>query len=384
MGHLTRLLPAVVYDPLVVGTNVWRDDLGFEMDNLSVHHTAYGGYWTLGFGLNGRRSHIEDWLDSGLARHVELYSPSLDIIWEGFVNKVSGNIGSLSVQVGPLLDMANRIKVAYSTVDTSVTPPAVGIRETTTWGNDTVSQARYGIISKVISVSGSTAANAAQLRTVRLSDLARPARTETDNLESSVHPSATVECLGYAHWLNTYVCDLTTTGTQNASVKLQAVLAAEPNGIFSTDYSSLTANTTPVGAYDRDLRPAATIMKAIVALGDTAFNRWTFAFGPGRKPFYAAIPLAVKYERTLGDPRQALTLPAGIEVMPWDARAGQWAFYTDLLIGKNEPASFRDDMRYLFIEEATFTVPWGLTLTGSRLQKGEQLLARLGLGGTIA
>ena len=139
-----------------------------------------------------------------------------------------------------------------------------------------------------------------------------------------------------------------------------------------------------MGAFDRDMRPASTIVKAIVALGDAAFNRWAFAFGPRRKAYYAAIPTTVFYERSLGDPRQPLTLQSGAEVMPWDAKAGRWAFYTDLLIGKNQPVAFREDPRYLFIEEATYTVPWGLTLTGSRLQRGEQLLARLGLGGTTA
>lgn len=386
MGYEQRSLSLLAFEPLVRGTGIIDDSLGTRIESLRVEHTASGGYWSLTFTLKGRQEEIEGWADDGLGRHMILYNTGLDIIWEGFVNRVSANIGSLSLDRGPLMEIANRVKVIYSTVDTSTDPPTVGIRASTAYANDTSSQNSYGIVERIVSVSGADDTAAEQIRDVTLEDSKDPLTDETDNLESSVEPSATIECLGYYHWLGAYTVDLTTTGEQDADAKVQAVLTADPNSLFSTDYTFIDSNTTQVGAYDSDFRTALSVIQGLVATGDSSFNRWLFGFGPNRRAFYNAIPTDVAYQRRLSDPEQRLEVfGSNTQVLPWDAQAGLWTFYTDLLIGRTRGATdFRTDPRYLFIEQATFTAPWGLTLRGAKVARLAQLLSRKGLGGTYA
>jgi hypothetical protein len=339
----------------------------------------------LRFNLADRQSKIEDWIEDGLGRHIELYNPALELIWEGFVSRVRGNIGGLSIARGPHLSIANRVRVIYSTVDTTVTPPAMGVRRPTDVANNTDSQAAYGIIERNISVGGVTEANAEQIRDTALDELKDPETSETDNLASSSAANVTVECLGYFHWLKAYTYASATTGTENASAKIENVLAADPNGIFSTDYNDVTENTTAVGAYEQDSRTAMQIIKGIVGLGDTSFNRYLFGFYQDRKARYGAMPTDTEYQRSLLEPEQKLArYGVGGRVMPWDAQAGEWVFYTDLLVGRSQPSERRLDPRYLFIEQSAFTLPWALSLQGSRSGRLDQLLARLGLGGTSA
>jgi hypothetical protein len=375
----------LAFEPLWIGTDLKTDSLGFHMDSLQVTRTAFGGYWTLRFNLADRQSKIEDWIEDGLGRHIELYNPALELIWEGFVSRVRGNIGGLSIARGPHLSIANRVRVIYSTVDTTVTPPAMGVRRPTDVANNTDSQAAYGIIERNISVGGVTEANAEQIRDTALDELKDPETSETDNLASSSAANVTVECLGYFHWLKAYTYASATTGTENASAKIENVLAADPNGIFSTDYNDVTENTTAVGAYEQDSRTAMQIVKGIVGLGDTSFNRYLFGFYQDRKARYGAMPTDTEYQRSLLEPEQKLArYGVGGRVMPWDAQAGEWVFYTDLLVGRSQPSERRLDPRYLFIEQSAFTLPWALSLQGSRSGRLDQLLARLGLGGTSA
>ena len=123
-------------------------------------------------------------------------------------------------------------------------------------------------------------------------------------------------------------------------------------------------------------------MKGVVSIGDSSFNRWLFSVGKGRKAYYSAVPTTTAYQRALAAPEQRLEVyGAGTRVYPWEARAGRWTFYTDLLVGKAPAAERRSDPRFLFVEQATFTLPWGLTLDGSDFGKLDQALAKMGLDG---
>lgn len=385
MNRQSIALPLSIYRPLVQGGE-WLYDATFSNTNLDAVWTAYGGYWSLSFTVEGSQLIVEEWLEEGLGRHIEMSSPALEIAWDGFVSSVTANIGALSITRGPLLDtVANEIMVEFSTVDTSTTPPTMGIRASTPWAFHADSQAKYGIILRVISLSGASPANAAQVRDMAIDEFAEPQMDEQDNLSSSAHPSATINCLGYFHWLDAYTVGLTTVGDQDADAKMQAVLAADPNAIFSTDYSRIASNTTQVGAYDVDNRKAATVIKGLVSLGDTTNARWLFGFGAGRQAIYRAAPTDPIYQRRLGSPEQVLgTYGDGGRVQPWSAQPGERVLYTDLLIGKSEQVDIKDDPRYLFIEQATFTAPWGLALDGARVGRLDQFLAQLGLGGTSA
>lgn len=394
-------LPLVIRQPLVIGTTVLHDDLATRAESLKVVHTAWGGFWQLSFQIQGSQGEIEDWIDDGLGRDVTLHGPALDVIWEGFVSQVSGNIGSLSITRGPLLDtVANRVYVEYAVdesepLDSGVVapifdppvpifrppappPPALPAN----WYEDTDSQAKYGIIERVLTAGELTVTNAEEMAQTALEKWKEPQTDEKDNLESSASPSVTVTCLGYVHWLKAFTYTSAVGTTANASAMVQNFLGADPNSIFSTDYANVNANTSQVMDSYPDQAPAWDALKGVVSIGDSSYNRWLFGIGKDRKAYYSAAPTTTAYQRALAAPEQRLEVyGAGTRVYPWEARAARWTFYTDLLVGKAPAAERRSDPRFLFVEQATFTLPWGLTLDGSDFGKLDQALAKMGLDG---
>jgi hypothetical protein len=191
--------------------------------------------------------------------------------------------------------------------------------------------------------------------------------------------------LGYAHWLKTYTYHEDTIGSQNADVKLEAVLGADPNAIFSTDYSHIVANAVAMQEQEINRRTAWNVTQAITAVGDTANNRMAFGIYKDRTAWYQQIPTSPMYERRLSAPTQSLQrYRSGSTVMPSSALSGEWVFYTDLLIGRLPGDSFRQDPRYLFIEEKSYRTPGALTLQGAKVARLDQMLAQLGLKGSSA
>jgi hypothetical protein len=378
-------LPIIVREPIWIGTNLIDDALGFYAEGTQVTWTSFGGYWSARFGITGRQSQIERWLEEGLGRDITIFSPSLVTVFEGVVNSVNASIGGLTLSRGPFLDIANKVKLAYSTVDTTVTPPAVGVRTSTDWAEDADSQTLYGVRERVISVGGISVSNADLVRDTALNELKDPETDEQVNLTSSVVPSVIVEVLGYGRLLETYVYNDTTTGTANISTKIQNVLAADPNSTFSTDYTEIETNATQVGQYEQDDRTAMNIIKGLVALGNAASERTLFGIYADRKARYETVPSAVKYQRSVRRSEQALEIyGTGQRVLPWNVESGEWIFFTDLLSAQSPETERRLDLRFTLIEEATYTAPWGLSLKGGKVNRLDQLMARLGLAGSPA
>lgn len=382
-------LPLIVYDSLVRTGVLIDDNWTTKVTSLSAQWQMYGGHWSLNHTANVSQSVGEEWLDDGIGRHLELYAPSAIKIWEGFVNSITFNVGGVSITRGPLIGgVQNRNSVAYSTVDTSTTPPTMGIRESTAWAEDSISIARYGQHEEVISVGGATATSAAQISATALAERAEPPTSESDNLANSAVPSITIAALGYIHWLGTYAVDLTTVGEQNASAKLAAVLGADPNGIFSTNYGGIETNTIQVGAYDRDYRTADTIVQAIVGLGNVTNERMMFTIQNGRIAEYKTVPSSPAYQRRIAAAAARLeNYQQGGWVQPYEADPGEIVFYTDLLAGK-PPATTntiaKSDPRYLRIERSTYNLPVAMSLQGEQFSQLDQIMKRYGLGGTTA
>lgn len=356
------------------------DSLASQINGYSQVIKAIGGYWTSRFSVNYSLVRAEDWIDR-LGYHFEAYSPSLVRIWEGFVNKVTLNVGPLSVVRGPLVDIVNRIKVEYSIIDTSTSPPTFG-RDDTGIANNTNSQDRYGIIEKIIGASGRTAATALDQRDTWLAENALPETGHQFNSSGRATPSITVELLGYIHWLALYVYNQTTnTGTQEAQQKIEDILDADPNSLF-TDFSGIETPTNPVDVkrWENDDNEALGLVKSIVSLGDEDNVRWLFGIYNDRRAEYRAVTDEIKYQQKLSDQKQRTETLAGDEVKPWEVLPGYWLQYTDLLVGRSVPPERRDDSRMEFLESVTFTAPWGLSHSGSKVGTLNQKLAKLGLG----
>lgn len=349
-------------------------------DRYSHTINALGGWWEASFTIKDNQRGVEDWLADGLGRHIEVYNPAQNLIFEGFVNSVSANLGPLAIERGPLLDIANRARVIYSTVDTSTSPPTVGVRAATGTSNDTTSQGQYGIIEQVLSVGGSTQTEAEQIRDTYIAEHKDPETSQEINLSTGDDISVTINILGYVHWLF-YTYSSTTTGTQNLSAKMTAILGQDPNSIFSTDYGKVTANTLQVKAYEQDNDVAWDLIKGLVSQGDASDNRYIFGIYADRKAVYGAVPTTIEYYQQLSDQERRITNQAGTRIEPWDVLPGKWLFISDLLIGRTTETTLRFDPRAVFVESVSYTTPWGLRIQGGKVSTLAQKLAKFGLAG---
>lgn len=367
-----------VFDPLVKSDN-FIENINSTQNTYRHTINTFGGYWDASFTISDKQEKLENWLSDGLGRHIEVFDEAQNKIWEGFINEIRLGLGGLQVTRGPLLNIGNRVRLMYSTVDTTTSPPIVGIRTTTAISNDTDSQSLFGIINKILSSGGTTSTDADEIVSNYLAEYTQPDTSQSlTNQRSSLNVQ--VSCLGYFHWLN-YPYNNTTTGTQNLSTKIEAILGDDPNGFISSDFSKITANTLQVPAFENDNDIAMGLIKGLVSLGDTSDNRHTFGIYSDRIAEYEAIPTDIAYQNRLSDPEQRIETLTGKRVNPWNVLPARWLFIPDFLIGQSIPDNLRDDPRSIFIESVTYTAPWGISIQGGKTDRLSQKLARLGLGG---
>lgn len=383
--HRSRELSIIVSDPLYYSSRSYSERLTNQIDDFSHELRAIGGYWAATITINDSQRKIEDWIEYGLGRHIEVYNPALDKIGEYFVDSMSAALGPFQYEIGPLLDIGNRISVTYSEVDSVTEPPTVGIRVTTAVANNAISQARYGIIHKIYSINEAIATDATQLRDMLVDDPTRafPATSRSSNLSGQSGPSVTLNCLGYWHWLKTYYYENSATGDVDLSTKIQDVLGDDPNGIFSTDYEQITTNTTQVPDYGSGERDGEAILKDLNSRGDAGNNPYTIGFYNNRVLVYRAVPTAVEYQQRITGNRGIADI-GDEKIEPWDVTPAEYLFYPDFLVGRHPPItteSLGTDPRVGFIETVSFRSPYDLSVNGIKLSNVDQVLARRGMGG---
>lgn len=342
-----------------------------------------GGYWSSSIKMSGSEIDLDEWVEDGIGRHIEVYNPGGVLIWEGFVNKVSISSGEDTFSIGPLVEIANKVTVTYSTINNDVDPPLIGARETTASASNSDSQDLYGIWEKIIGLNGATQADAEQLRDMLVNDPTRalPATSGDVSLSGGGALSLSLDLLGYWHWLNAYFYLNAATGDVNLSQKIQDILAADPNGIFSTDYTQIASNTSQVSDSGTGERPTDAIMIDLNSRGDSLDNPYSMGFYEGRQLVYQPIPNEIAYHKRRGKP---MTTPIGGKVDPWDVQPAEWFFRPDFLIGRHPPitkATLGTDPRSGLIETVKYSTPWGLSVNGVKLSEVDQVLAKRGMGG---
>ncbi len=391
--HQTTGLSINVFQPTIVLTEATENGAvyipeGGHFANLTNDLSAYshiltavGGFWEAKITMLGPQLTLERWLQQGLGKHIVAKDEGANTVWEGYVDKVTINAAGLSTVVGGLRDMANRASVIYSTTDMSVDPPQVGIRDETPISEDADSQRRYGILMQVLSTGGVTATAALQIRDMYVAERSKPAMTKQLDLSgTSGQQSITLDCLGYHAWLS-YIFRSTTTGEQNASAKLAAVLDADVNALFSSANASIATNTEQIKAFETRNETAWAHVKDIVGRGDASDDRQLFGIGPGRFVTYGPAPTEVEYHQYITGESQQVTTVNGAAVKPWQVRPGKWLRFPDLLAGHTFPTDLRDSPRSMFIERAIYTAPYGLQLEGGPTDRIPQLIAGMGLSG---
>lgn len=360
-----------------------------QVSSYQHRNEAVGGYWSASFAIPNRVIDIDQWLMEGLGLHIEVCDPNLEIVWEGFVNQVDATMGSLSVTRGPLLDIGNRAEILYSPLDTTATPPTQGNQTSTGQSNDTNSQARWGVIHKVLNGGGMIPATATQVLAMYMNENTEPRTTQTLGSMGGV-PQVTVHCEGYVKRLGSYIYTNSAVGTTNASTKILNILAADPAGVFSIVRSNIWANTLQVALYEMDYRAAWDILKPLIVRGDANYARYVFGVYAGQFAEYRGILSSTDtvidkrgdYLQRLDSPDQRITTVTGEIVHPWEVLPGRWLFLPDFLPGLTQPILWRRiDPRYLFVESVTYTAPMGIQIQGGRINRLTQQLEQFGLGG---
>ncbi len=378
----SKSLNVAVYEPLIQGEQ-FLFDISDHLNSYEHETTATGGYWQASIKIVDRQHRLEDWFERGLDRRIVVRNPDGLVVWEGFVNRITLNLGGLTKSTGPLLNIANKVRLVYSYIDTSADAPVLGIRVTTGWSEDTASQARWGIMEKVLSSGGVTPTNAAAIVDDYLRENAKPETDEDHNLGGNQsEPTMDLELLGYVHRFGTYIYNSTTTGVMTLRNKLIDIIGDDPNDLISSDTSHIGTNTLSVPAWDDDDRVAWNVIKEMTAKGDAADNRYLFGVYEGRKVHYSQVEDSIDYYQALSDPAQRIITPTGQVIAPWDVQPGKWLFASDFLIGRVPDATnLREDPRAEFIESVVFRTPWSLTIRGNKVRRLDQKLARLGLAG---
>jgi hypothetical protein len=370
-------LTAIIYEPLVIGGgSIFVADANIT----SYTHTisANGGFDSMTIGIADDRLSLDEWIEKGIARHIEIYSQTGVLVFEGFVNVIRGAIGAYQVSVGALMDIGNRVSVAYAPVYTDSSPPSVGAQTVTTVADDDTSQERYGIIEKVINGGRVTDTEAELIRDTYLKEQAYPATASEVSVGSSAQPSVTLECLGYWYWTNCYVYNDTDSGTIQVDERIPEIIEDDPNSFFPSPVVDTNNSIVPEES-DED-KIAMAHLKELLALGGASDQRYTLGFYADRKAYYREVPSTVAYKMALSDQGQKIKTFEGALVYPWDIRPAQWIFISDALIGRYTGADLYEDPRYMFIEQVNYTAPWNVRLTGSRVSTFAQIMAKFGLG----
>jgi len=345
-----------------------------------------GGYISATGEVTENRGMIEDWIEYGLGRHVEVYADGGQI-FEGFVNQLDVRYGPLTYNIGPLLDITNRCLVWYSPINYETDPPTVGASTPSTLAQDTTSQARYGIIENQLSTGECSDTDAEYYRDMFLAENAQPKTTKDIAFgQGEAAFGVTLTIVGYGAWLGKYTYDSSSILFTTSSAKILTILQAAPNvGMFNTAASygiQTNATIAPVGEADQG-KTAINIIETIRNLGDVNNNRWVFGIWENQRPRFEVKESAVTYRQRLSEPIQLIRDLSGSRIMPWQVKPGKWLYIEDFLPGRVSPSyDLRTDPRALYIEEVTYTYPFGLAIRGSGGDgKLSQWLARTGLSG---
>lgn len=370
-----------IYDPVILG-RMFRFTI-HPVSGYGHSINAIGGFDTAEISFPAVVTDIEDWYENGILRDVAVFDEAGVVVFEGFVNTVSLKYSGRTIDIGPLTDIGNRVAVVYTPVYTGSTtqPPVSGGQTKTAFADNAASQARFGIVYRVVDGGECTDADALSIRDSYLAEMAFPQKNETFSAESG-EISVTLKISGYSTFLsNTPYENANTTQYQYGSY-VNALIVADPNSYFSTDLTKVQANTATLSIYNDGTRNCFDIIKSICSLGDASDNRWTFGIYENRIAYYAVVPSVAEYNYKLSEGVRSLARDPGVaEFRPWAIRPAKWLKYVDFPIReKFLSTSIRSDPQSVFIESVNFRAPFGLTINGGRVSSINQKLARLGLG----
>jgi hypothetical protein len=373
----------IVSDPIAM-TNRRRYIESITTYDSYTHQTkAIGGYFSAEIVFKSKVSDISSWLLKGIGRHVDVYDHAQKKIWEGLVNQIVVTVGGLEYTVGPLLggDVTNKVASSYNAVDYNIYPPATGIKLKTAASENESSQARYGILERVLEINEVTETGARYDRDSWIGIHAFPKVSVRPSFSESADISISLSCLGYWAYLEAYTVTETDVGGVAISDKIIATMDANPNAsIFSDEYAYVTTNSAEVRASEDGSRTGAAILSELATFGDSSNTRYNVGIYNDRKLHYTIAPSVIDYYKYFDARATSLN---GSTLHPWNVYPGKWILHSGFLFISEIPRTFAalstsDSVGY--IEGVTFTAPFGLDIETVKVKGIDQLLARVGIG----
>jgi hypothetical protein len=367
--------------PLVQGDSVIGNYSDIVNDYSHVT-SASGGYLSSSFSMAGNNEFIEDWLQNGLGRDIKVFNPQLNTIWEGFVNQVDINMGGATFSRGPLTNLANRVSAVYiPIIDGDVDPPITGTATETTIGEDLDSQYKYGIWEKLLNIGTVTLSDAYFIQDLYLAENSYPDGNPSLSISGSGELNVSISCRGYIDFLDYIYNYITDHISIYLSEVIKNILGDDPNDVISTFYDRIEENLYIKDPWTEDNKTAKTLIDEVLAYGGGNDDRWTFGIYKDRKAIYEAIPTDVEYIYYKTGITQQVESINGSIIEPWDVLPCKWVAIPTFLSSMGiKIEDMRNDPRIFFAEEVNFTAPDQVNISGAKVSKLNQYMAKLGLG----
>ncbi len=343
--------------------------------------SAVGGFDTSSFTIKDTKNALDDWYEDGLMRRISWENPEGIQVWEGYVHSIEYQTGkqrkSKSIE-----NYLNRIYMDYSPLDTSVSPP-LELTPVILIVDDLEGQFKYGVKSSVISGGGRADDTAYDWARTVLKNQKKVPVGRTVSTQSGGPPSIQIEAKGYYHTLKWLPYIRAATGKILAHQVIQEVLAYfhQTNPWLSLDFGWMDyASRGARRGYD-ELLSCWDVIESIIREGGSGGERWVGGFYQNRQFIYKPAEdidglYATGFElyQALEDPGQFIyDSLLGSEVKPWDMTPDQILHTIDSNVGGE-----RDLM---YIEQTTYSEPYGLDLVGEDDQRLKVFLAQRGLPG---
>lgn len=344
-----------------------------------THSISMDGYYdTMSVSFPATEAVFKDWIENGLFRFVDVIDGEGYYVWGGFVDEISIQYGPTTISIGPVMDIVNRTRLKYRTLDFNTTPPVKGDDMKSVWLNHVESQARYGVLEGVSSGGEDTVDNMNQLLNVLSGHQAWP--FVSNNLAfGGGSIQITVNCKGRIHLMSKYFYYQTgIAGEYNLSSKILDLLTADPNFLTNPNRARITTNTTQVGVYEDDDKTARAILDELVDRGDSDYNGYIYGFDKDGIFFYEKEPTNISYLRDVETGEIAKV--NGDPVPPHRILPGRWLRQVgDVVWNDDRGIPLQRNPSDVLIANVTYTTPTTLTITESKTSTVTRRLQAMGV-----
>jgi hypothetical protein len=323
------------------------------------------GFRSASCNISGDRAYLREWFETGLGKHWRTEDLYGNTVWEGMVWALS--LVDEGWQQSRSLDtFGNRLRVLY---DSTVTGERLHAPGTTTWYEDTDSQAIYGI-AEVIQTAGATdATGAGGLGALELDRLAWPGRSKQKSEAGGT--TLSIQLRGYMSTLAWRIYNDTTGGTANSSAMVTKIVTAVGQFISST---TVETNVFPFEDYHNRDRYALSILRDLLSRGDGT-DPWTMGVYEDRVLRYEAVATDVNMLWLENQPTPVRL--DGSQVYPWLVRPNDVIRTPWIVPGYTLNENPNRDPTVMTVKEASFSSPYTVSLIGTDDERVEILLTRI-------